>query len=161
MHALGAAADTPARVYFTGGATAVLMGWRPSTIDIDMRVFPESDTLYRAIPRLKEELHLNVELASPADFIPEIPDWETRSLFITREQKVSFYHYDPYAQALAKIERRHAQDIEDVRQFIRSGLVDPRRALEYFNEIEARLHFYPAIDPASFRKAAEELLGKS
>jgi hypothetical protein len=108
---------------------------------------------------LKDELQLNVELASPADFIPEIAGWEMRSPFIAREQKVSFYHYDPYAQALSKIERRHAQDVEDVRQFIRSGLVDPARAMQYFNEIEAYLYRYPAIDPETFRRAAEEMLG--
>jgi hypothetical protein len=158
MRALGGAAETQASVYFTGGATAVLMGWRPSTIDIDLHVVPESDALYRAIPRLKDELQVNVELASPADFIPEMAGWETRSPFIARERKVSFYHYDPYAQTLSKIERRHAQDVEDVRQFIRSGLVDPARAMRYFGEIEPQLYRYPAIDPASFRKAAEEML---
>lgn len=32
MRALGAEADQEARIYFTGGATAVLFGWRESTI---------------------------------------------------------------------------------------------------------------------------------
>ena len=73
MRALGAEAEIPAQVYFTGGATAVLLGWRATTIDVDIRMFPESDRLYRAIPALKESLEINVELASPADFIPELP----------------------------------------------------------------------------------------
>ncbi len=64
MEALAAAAREPCRVYFTGGATAVLMGWRPTTIDLDLRLVPDSDELLRAVPRLKEELSLNVELAS-------------------------------------------------------------------------------------------------
>ena len=33
MQELGAEADRDGRVYFTGGATAVLLGWRPTTID--------------------------------------------------------------------------------------------------------------------------------
>jgi hypothetical protein len=33
MRALAQAARTPARLYFTGGATAVLHGWRASTVD--------------------------------------------------------------------------------------------------------------------------------
>jgi hypothetical protein len=33
MHALGAASREPARAYLTGGATAVLHGWRPRMID--------------------------------------------------------------------------------------------------------------------------------
>ena len=33
------------------------------------------DALFRALPRLKEELRINVEIASPAHFIPELPGW--------------------------------------------------------------------------------------
>ena len=69
MEALGAEARTEARVFLVGGATAVLVGWRGSTIDIDMKVVPEDDRILRAIPRLKEELEVNVELASPDAFI--------------------------------------------------------------------------------------------
>ena len=56
---------------------------------------------------------MNVELASPDDFIPEVPGWQERSRFIQQEGKLTFFHYDFYAQALAKIERRHTIDEED------------------------------------------------
>ena len=79
MHGLSKAADRETTVYFTGGASAVLLGWRATTIDVDLRFVPESDRLLRAIPNLKEELQINVELASPSDFIPEIPGWRERS----------------------------------------------------------------------------------
>jgi hypothetical protein len=158
MRALGAEAASPARIYLTGGATAVLLGWRASTIDVDLRIFPESDRLYRAIPALKDSLEINIELASPADFIPELPGWEARSIFVAQENKLSFYHYDLYAQALAKIERSHAQDLADVKEMIRRNLVDPVAALRYFQEIEPRLYLYPAIDPASFHRAVERFL---
>jgi hypothetical protein len=49
-----------------GGTSAVLVGWRASTIDVDLVMRPESDAMLRAIPMLKEQLQLNVELASPA-----------------------------------------------------------------------------------------------
>lgn len=49
MQALGAEADREARVYLTGGATAVLLGWRRTTIDADIAVFPESVYRYPAI----------------------------------------------------------------------------------------------------------------
>jgi len=156
MRRLGPEADVETRVYFTGGATAVLLGWRRSTIDIDIRIVPETDRLLRVIPLLKEELRVNVELASPADFIPVPASWEDRSLFIASEGKIAFYHFDPYAQALAKVERSHAQDLEDVQALIRMGLVDRRRVLEYFQRIEPDLYRYPAIDPRSFRRAVEE-----
>jgi hypothetical protein len=52
MQALAVDAREEGRVYFTGGATAVLSGWRPSTIDVDLKLVPEQDALLRAIPRL-------------------------------------------------------------------------------------------------------------
>lgn len=158
MRALGAEAESQARLYFTGGATAVLLGWRSSTIDVDIRIFPETDRLLRAIPALKEALEINVELASPADFIPELPGWQDRSLFIAQEGKLSFHHYDLYAQALAKIERSHTRDVEDVREMVRSRWIEPHIALSYFKAIEPRLYLYPAIDPASFRRSVEQIL---
>lgn len=159
MRALGAAADAEARLYFTGGASAVLLGWRSSTIDVDIRVIPELDSLFRVLPRLKEELELNIELASPSDFIPELPGWEMRSRFVAREGKVSFFHYDLYAQALAKIERGHAQDIADVKMMLKDGLVDPEQLRQRFEEIFPKLYRYPAIDAGSFRRALNETLG--
>jgi hypothetical protein len=96
---------------------------------------------------------VNIELASPADFVPELPGWRERSSFIQSDGMVSFFHYDPYAQLLAKIERGHAQDQVDVQELIARGLTDPKKALELFERIEPDLYRYPAIDPASFRKA--------
>jgi hypothetical protein len=159
MEALGAAARTPARVYFTGGATAVLMGWRPSTIDVDARFVPDEDALLRAIPALKETLRINVELASPLDFIPVPPGWEDRSLFVADVGRLSFYHFDPYAQALAKVERGHAQDLADVREMLTRGMVTAERALEYFERIVPDLYRYPAISERSFRRAVTEAFG--
>ena len=159
MEALGASADAEARVYFTGGATAVLVGWRESTIDVDLKFVPEHDVILRAIPRLKETLHLNVELASPADFIPVPPGWEDRSPFVDQVGRLFFHHFDLYAQALAKVERSHHQDLGDVSEMVARGLVDRDRALEYFERIEPELYRYPAIHPASFRRAVEAAFG--
>lgn len=82
MDALGRAPGADGRVYFTGGATAVLMGWRTSTIDIDLKLVAGDESLLRALPDLKERLRINVELASPDQFIPELPGWAERSVFI-------------------------------------------------------------------------------
>jgi len=160
MRALAAESDAEARVYFTGGATAVLQGWRSSTIDVDIRIVPEHDALFRAIPRLKEDLHLNVEIASPDHFIPVRAGWEERSAFILYQRHTSFHHFDFYAQALAKIERGHAQDLADVGEMIERGLVDRRRLFEEFEAIAPLLYRYPAVDPASFRRAVLEAAGE-
>ena len=158
MRALGAAADVEGAGYLTGGATAVLNGWRQTTVDVDLLLVPESDRLLRAIAALKDELRLNVELVSPADFIPVPRGWEDRSLFAAREGRLTFYHYDPYSQALAKLERGHARDLDDVRALIDEGLVEPARTLTYLDEIEPELYRFPAVDARSFRAAVEAAL---
>ncbi len=77
--ALGRAASRDTRLYLTGGATAVIVGWRSTTLDVAIRLEPESDDLLRRISELKEQLDLNVELASPPDFIPELPAWRAEA----------------------------------------------------------------------------------
>jgi hypothetical protein len=89
----------------------------------------------RAIPALKERLHVNVELAAPDQFIPVPPGWEVRSPIVTRLGRVTVRHYDFTAQALSKIERGHA-------------------------EIEPELFRYPAVDPGSFKHALDALLNE-
>jgi hypothetical protein len=64
-------------------------------------------------------------------------------------------HFDLYAQALAKIERGHDTDRNDVDALIARGLVDRERLLDYFNDIESELYRFPAVDPPSFRRAVE------
>ena len=151
MEALGLAAAGPARVYFTGGATAVLLGWREATVDIDLAMEPDDDQLYRAIPGLKDSLEVNVELTSPTDFIPELPGWRERSLFITSEGQVDFHHYDFYAQGLAKIERGHALDLVDIAEMKARGLVEADLLSELFEAMAPQLYRYPSLDPATFR----------
>jgi len=160
MGALAEAADATARVYFTGGATAVLIGWRSSTIDVDIKIVPEHDHVFSAIPRIKEALQLNVELACPADFTPVPPGWEDRSPSIASEGRLVFHHFDLYAQALAKVERSHTLDIADVQEMVRRGLVEPARVWQYFQSIEPGLYRFPALDARSFRRAMEEVFGR-
>lgn len=156
MRALGERTRVAHRVYFTGGVTAVLLGWRKSTIDIDLKIEPEGGGLLKAVPEIKESLAVNVELASPDHFIPELEGWRGRCLPIVTEGLVTFAHYDPYSQSLAKIERGHRQDLDDVREMISRGLVDRGRLREFFDSIEPMLYRYPAIDPQSFEKPSFE-----
>jgi Nucleotidyltransferase of unknown function (DUF6036) len=156
MSALGQRVRGEGVIYVAGGATAVLHGWRPTTIDVDIKPDPEPADLFEAIAVLKNELDLNVELASPDQFIPAIPGWRERSLFIVQHGPVKFYHYDPYGQALAKLQRRHDRDLRDVHSFLKDGLIERHRLEEMFTQIEPQLIRYPAIDPASFRAAVME-----
>ena len=158
IEAIGRVATRSGRVYLTGGATAVLIGWRKSTIDADVLFVPDDDSLYRALPKLKEELELNVEIASPAHFIPELPDWAERSRWITREGSIDFFHYDFYSQALAKIERGHDKDMTDVAAMFERDLIALERLRTHFEEIEPNLYRFPAIDPGAFRARLVETM---
>jgi hypothetical protein len=157
MRAIAADAREAVRIYLTGGASAVLKRWRESTLAIDIAVIPPSDRILRAIPDIKERLHVNVELASPADFVPAFPGWEDRSPFIAREGVIDFHHFDFYTQALSKLERAHHKDFLDVNSMVRDGLVEPQRLLTSFETVEQTLYRYPAIHPPSLRAAVERL----
>src|SRR5881397_163590 len=104
MHDFATAAKGPGKVYFTGGATALLLGFREQTIDIDLKLDPEPAGAFEAIAGLKNRLDVNVKLASPDDFIPRDRDWRERSQHIASIGRVEFFHYDFSLQALAKLE---------------------------------------------------------
>jgi uncharacterized nucleotidyltransferase DUF6036 len=157
LTALAREATTDTDVFLVGGTTAVLVGWRASTVDIDLVMRPESDAMLRAIPSLKERLQVNVELASPDQFIPVPPGWEERSPIVSRIGRVTFRHYDFCAQALAKIERGHGRDLADVEAMVDRGLINGAQVRAMFSRMEPELFRFPAIDPPSFRRAVDEL----
>lgn len=78
-------------------------------------------------------------------------------MFIRRHGDIDFYHYDPYSQALAKIERGHVRDRADVDSMIKTGLVKRDQLRELFALIEPGLIRYPAIDAKVFRYSVEGL----
>lgn len=159
MRLLGRALAEETTCYLTGGTTAVSYGWRETTVDVDLSFDPEPTGAGQAIARIKHELRLNVEQASPGDFVPLPQGWDERSPFVAKEGDVTFRHFDLYSQALAKIERSHARDLDDVRAMIERGLVEPDRLRAFFEEIEPRLHEKFDLDPASFRRQLELVLG--
>ena len=53
MVALGKQVRGGGRIYLTGGATAVLHGWREMTIDIDLKPDPEPPGLFEALAEFK------------------------------------------------------------------------------------------------------------
>ncbi|MDO8545175.1 MAG: hypothetical protein Q7S40_32445 [Opitutaceae bacterium] len=159
MAALGERVRGPARIYVTGGGTAVLEGWREMTIDLDVKAVPEPPGFFEAIAELKETVDLNVELAAPDDFIPAVPGWPERSRYIGRWGTLEFYHYDPYSQALSKIERGHARDLTDVDAMIERGLVHRQELWQHFQSIELALIRYPGVSPAAFRAAVLAVCG--
>ncbi len=160
MIELGRAARTPGRVYFAGGTTAVLLGWREGTMDVDLKADPEPAGFFEALPRIKELIDLNIELASPDDFVPALPNWKERSVSIQTEGLVEFFHYDFYAQALSKIERWHRRDQSDVERMYSDGIVKAEKLWELFCAIEEKLIRYPSIDAPALKTRVAKLCGK-
>ena len=146
------------RVFIVGGGTAVLLGWRASTIDADLHA--DRDEVFRDIQGVKERLGLNVEFARPEHFVPPLEGSDGRHLFIRAEGNVSFFHYDPYAQVFSKVVRGFRQDMEDARRFVATGLVDPERFRALVNGIPAKAYAkYPALSPAAVQEAVDDFLG--
>ncbi|MEX1117415.1 MAG: DUF6036 family nucleotidyltransferase [Terrimicrobiaceae bacterium] len=160
LHSLAAHVKGEGRIYLVGGSTAVLFGWRSTTIDVDLKAEPEPKGLYEAIAFLKDQLDINVELASPDLFIPPLPEWKERSLFISRIGTIEFFHYDPYSQVLAKIERGHPRDLLDAKEMLARKFVKPEKLRALFLAIQPELLRFPAIDPSSFHQALETFLAE-
>jgi Nucleotidyltransferase of unknown function (DUF6036) len=154
---LGRVVAPGTRMYLTGGATAVLEGWRRSTADVDVRFEPDSDIALRRIGELKERLAVNVELASPLDFLPPLAGWQDRSRFRLRAGNLEVFDFDPYSQALSKLQRGFELDLEDVNSMVESGQVDPKTLRQLYEQIELELYRFPAVDPPSLRAAVESL----
>jgi hypothetical protein len=160
MKALGRAAHSAGSIYFTGGASALLIGWRSSTVDIDIRLDPEPSGIFQAIAKLKQDLDINIELASPQDFLPALPGWRDRSVFIARQGEISFYHYDFTAQALAKLSRAYTRDLDDVQAMYKQKLFTLEDLRCGFEAIESELIRFPSLDPELLRNKVEQFIDR-
>ena len=160
MEALGRRVQGPGRIYLVGGASAILLGWRDSTIDVDIKLEPEPRAIFEAIADLKEELDINIELAAPDQFIPPLVGWRERSSFIKRYGEVDFFHYDFCGQVLAKIERNHCQDLADALALVNRGFVVVGELVRLFELAVDDLIRYPAIDASALRVKLETFMLK-
>lgn len=133
MKSVGKVLKKNATFYLTGGSTAIFFGFRAGTIDID--IAGDMDELFSQIPALKEQLQINVELAKPTDFVPNLPGEKKRHILIGNFGKATFMHFDPYSQAFSKIVRGHETDIADVKALIHQGLVNAKKLNEMVKEL--------------------------
>lgn len=148
---------SPWDVYFSGGATAVMLGLRKTTIDVDIYFEPDEMQMYKAIQMLKEKLNMNIELASPFDFIPPLPYWKERSIFVTEVKKARFFHLDLYSKIIAKVQRGWEQDVEDVRGFLKTG-IDKLKMKQLFSHIKPGFIKFPSVNVNILEKKLNDFL---
>ena len=93
----------------------VLLGWRETTIDVDIELAPEPTRSCASSHGSSDELRIETSSLRPRPTSVPLPaGYQDRNAFIGREGRLSFYHDDLYSQALSGLERAHRQDLEDV-----------------------------------------------
>ena len=156
MTHLGRQLNSEGRIYLTGEASALLHDWRTTTIDIDLSAEPEPARFFPAIAEIKNSLQINIELVSPADFVPSLPGWIGRSKFIDRYSKTDFFHYDFFSQAFSKLARSHDRDLSDVEKMHQSGFIDPGRLKSLVEEAREQIIRYPSLSESHLIKAIND-----
>ena len=154
----------PGRLYLVCGTTMVYEGLRQQTLDITIS-FEVDDrdrsAFVAAVRDLKERLSLNIEEASPADFIPLPSGYRERSPFIGRYGQLEVFHFDLYSTTLSKIERGTESDFDDVLSLLRSGRIELAVMTAYFEEIMVRYAVESLRqDPVEYRRKFEILTEK-
>jgi hypothetical protein len=122
---LGRRFRQPGRLYLVGGAALIHAGVRPgssaTTQDIDLEV--ASGDMYQAINQLKQQLNINIEFASPGDFIPLPHNWQSLSRFVGRYGNIDVFYFDFYSIALSKIDRGNTRDLQDVALLLQQQVI--------------------------------------
>ena len=154
LQQLGRTFLKPARLYLVGGAALVHLGVRPGfTQDIDIQVGEANEgELIVAIQRLIKQIQVNVEFASPVDFIPLPTQWETHAQFVGRYGMIDVFYFDFYSIALSKIERGNNRDIADVKLLVQQGIITLNELDVAYQEVLSQLGKgrYPRITPQRF-----------
>jgi hypothetical protein len=151
---LGRTFRKPGRLYLVGGAALVHAGLRSgSTQDIAVEVRAAAeDEMVNAIRQLKETLKINIEFASPGDFIPLPGQWEMNAKYIARYGTIDVFYFDFYSIALSKIQRGSTRDINDVKLLLLQKIIILQDLYTAYNEILPHVgkRPYNRLDPTQF-----------
>jgi hypothetical protein len=147
------------RVHFVGGATAVLFGWRDSSLYAELHA--DDEFVFHDVQGVKQRLDVNIEFARPEQFVPPLPGTSERHVLVETHGSVSFFHYDPYAQVFSKLVRGLDRDLADARSFVRSGMVEPRRLLALVRAVPSSAYArYPRLAPGPVLAAVEAFVAQ-
>lgn len=168
LNALGKNFRKSGRLYLAGGAALVHMGIRSgSTMDIDVTIetaeAADEDEMVLAIRRIVEQMQVNVEFASPGDFIPLPSQWMAQAKFVGRYGQVDVFYFDFYSLALSKISRGSDRDLIDIKLLLQQKLITWEGLDAASNEIVPRMGKRPYfnVNPQRFAERytmAQQLL---
>jgi hypothetical protein len=117
------------------------LGLRAATLDIDYVAQSDDPAalaeLEQAVRALKDELDLNIEPASPADYLPIPAGALEGSRYVGQHGVVSVYYYDLASQVIAKAARGLEQDLADAEQLVRIGQVSWPEVLERWAQVRS------------------------
>jgi hypothetical protein len=151
---LGRTFRKPGRLYLVGGAALVHMGLRSGTTqDIDVEVSgANTGEMFNAIRQLVRQMNINVEPASPGNFIPLPSQWMAQSKFIGRYGTVDVFYFDFYSIALTKIHRGTTRDINDVGLLVQQKIITLQGLDAAYQEILPQVGNgpYAWLDPEHF-----------
>lgn len=136
----------PGRMYLAGGAVLVHKGIRSGqTLDINLQVTVDPANLVGEIARLKQRLDINIEFASPGDFMPLPAQWEARSEFVKRYGQVDVFYFDWYSLVLSKIQRSSRQDLIDIQLLVSQGFVETIELELFYQEVLNKIGEPPVV----------------
>lgn len=145
----------PGRLYIAGGAALVHAGIRSGrTQDIYIEV-TDGNMLF-TIDQLKHRLHLNIEIASPRDFMPVPTQWEAMSQYVGRYGDIEVFYFGFYSIALSKIDRGTTRDLQDVQLLVQQKAIDLPTLDGAFQDVMSQVQTsqgrmrYPRFDPTAF-----------
>jgi hypothetical protein len=151
LRVLGRRLRLPVRLYLVGGSIVVDMGLREATLDVDYVAQSDSPEalaeLEQTIPILKNELQVNVEPASPADFLPVPANVLARGKYVRTYGNVSVYYYDLSTTIISKVARGTERDLDDAAALIQSGAVSWEDVDQTWREIRSSPRGWLRHDP--------------
>ncbi len=105
-----------------------------------------------AIRRLIQKLNINVEFASPRDFMPLPIQWMTQSQYIGRYGAIDVFYFDFCSIALSKIQRGSSLDINDVKLLLQQGIITLQGLDTAYKEVLVQVGkgSYAKLDPQRF-----------
>jgi hypothetical protein len=146
-------------LYLVGGSSLILLAAKKTTLDIDLKIdVPPThhDEFIRCLRQIGREMAINVEPASPDEFLPLPAGYQERRRFIGRYGSLDVYHFDFYSVALGKLQRGNEKDYADVINMVRAKLIELETLEQFFADILPKLEsFSLRSDPVAFRRKFE------